>query len=173
MLKSLFTKIGGYDDTGPGTPEDLIFFHKHLDLGGGLYKVDLPLVYYRYHHTSQSKQIHRLDLVQVRMDAFERRVLSKWGNFTIWSAGRDGKKFFNLLTDENKAKVVAFCDIDPKKIGTKYVNSKTHHQIPIIHFKEAKPPLVICVALDRTNGEFEENVNALNLVEGVDYWHFC
>jgi len=107
------------------------------------------------------------------MDAFERRVLAKWDTFTIWSAGRDGKKFFNMLKDENKEKVIAFCDIDPQKIGTKYVNSKTHHQIPITHFTQAKPPLVICVALDRTNGEFESNVKAMNLVEGVDYWHFC
>lgn len=36
------------------------------------------------------------------------------------NAGRDGKKFFNMLKEENKKKVVAFCDIDQKKIGAKY-----------------------------------------------------
>jgi len=173
MLKSLFIKVGGYDETGPGTPEDMIFFHKHLDLGGGLYKVESPLVTYRYHENSMSKQIHRLDLAQVRLDAFERRVLAGWETFTIWSAGRDGKKFFSMLKPENKGKVVAFCDVDPKKIGTKYVNSQTHHQVPIIHFSEAKPPIVMCVALDRTNGEFEKIVAGLGFTEGVDYWQFC
>lgn len=120
-----------------------------------------------------STKIHRLDLLQIRLDAFERRVLSGWEKFTIWSAGRDGRKFFSSLKEENKRKVIAFCDIDPKKIGTKYVNSKTRHEVPIIHFSAAKPPLVMCVALDRTNGDFEKTVASLNLVEGVDYWHFC
>lgn len=40
--------------------------------------------------------------------------------FTIWSAGRDGKAFYNALSPVGKAQVVAFCDLDPKKIGQVY-----------------------------------------------------
>lgn len=42
------------------------------------------------------------------------------GKFTIWGAGRDGKAFYNALSDEGKARVVAFADIDEKKIGQRY-----------------------------------------------------
>lgn len=31
------------------------------------------------------------------------------------------QRFFMTLRDENKRKVKAFCDIDPKKIGTNFV----------------------------------------------------
>ena len=35
----VYEKVGGYDESEEGLPEDMIFFHKHLDMGGGLYKV--------------------------------------------------------------------------------------------------------------------------------------
>jgi len=174
MSKSWFEKVGGYDPIqgGPGLPEDMVFFHRHLDLGGGLFKVESPLVVYRYRKDSMSTQIHRLELLKVRLEAFERRVLSRWSHFTIWSAGRDGRKFFTMLDNKNKDKVVAFCDIDGKKVGTKYVHAWTKHVIPIIHYSQVTPPVVICVALDRTDGEFEKNVKNMNLIEGEDYYHF-
>jgi hypothetical protein len=83
-------------------------------------------------------------------------VLSKWDSFTIWSVGRDGKKFFNSLSVENQnkvpgplcvvcgvlaeqyrqltatidgSKVAAFCDIDPKKIGTKHTTRYVGHGV--------------------------------------------
>ena len=31
--------------------------------------------------------------------------------------------------------------------------------MPIVHFSEAQPPVVICVALDRTDGAFEANLH--------------
>jgi len=58
-----FEKVGGYDSIrgAPGLPEDMVFFHRHLDLGGGLFKVDVPLgCRYRYRKDSMSSQIHRL-----------------------------------------------------------------------------------------------------------------
>ena len=35
-----------------------------------------------------------------------------------------------------------------------------------------KMPILCCVALDRTNGQFEANLNSLQLIEGDDYFHF-
>ena len=68
------------------------------------------------------------------------------------------------------SKVVAFCDVNEKKIGTKYHNCVTKHSVPIIHFRDAKPPLVCCVALDRTDGKFERNVQSKGMTEGKDFW---
>ena len=42
-------RLGGFDETGKGTPEDLIFFYHHLDLGGKINRVDEILLIYRYH----------------------------------------------------------------------------------------------------------------------------
>lgn len=50
------------------------------------------------------------------------------------------------------------------------------HRVPVVHWKEAQPPLVMCVAMGRTGGAFEQNVaelaEQLQLREGVHYWHF-
>jgi hypothetical protein len=73
-------------------------------------------------------------------------------------------------------KVVAFCDIDEKKIGrtyrTKEMCSDDRPGIPIIHFSKATPPILTCVALDRTNDAFEANVRSLGLVEGRNLFYF-
>jgi hypothetical protein len=68
--------------------------------------------------TSQSALTTRKTLFHHRVLAFERRVLAHWPTFTIWGAGRDGKTFFNALTRPTRARVAAFCDIDPKKVPT-------------------------------------------------------
>lgn len=170
--RKIYDLVGGYAEHGPRTPEDLIFFHKHLDLGGKLFKVDIPLVVYRYHQNATSHKIHRLKLMDVRVEALENRVLKNWETFSIWGAGRDGRKLFGALSLENKKKLVAFCDVDVKKIGKDYHQAYTNLKVPVVHFSQVKPPLIICVSLDRTDGQFEANLASLNLVEGVDYFHF-
>jgi hypothetical protein len=59
------------------------------------------------------------------------------------------------------------------QIGTKYHNSITGETVPIIHWSAAVAPLVLCVTLNRTEGEFERNVASLGLTEGVDVWQFA
>ena len=124
--------------------------------------------------TSQSALTTRKTLFYHRVRALERRVLAAWPRFTIWGAGRDGKTFFNALASEYQGRVTAFCDVDPGKVGNVYHNSLTGGpRVPIVHFRDATKPLILCVALNRTDGEFEANVRSLGLVEGVDYWQFA
>jgi hypothetical protein len=40
--------------------------------------------------------------------------------FTVWGAGRDGKAFYNALSPAGQAQVLAFADIDPRKVGLAY-----------------------------------------------------
>lgn len=56
--RSVFDKVGGFSEDGKGTPEDLIFFYRHLDLGGKLFRVDEPLVIYTYHITATTFSIN-------------------------------------------------------------------------------------------------------------------
>ena len=43
----------------------------------------------------------------------------------------------------------------------------------MLHFTQANPPFVTCVALDRTGGAFEANLASLGLAEGKDFYYFC
>lgn len=103
------------DPTLGRVPEDLIFFLDHLLMGGGLAKVERPLVTYRYVHTSWSIGTKALDLQRVRIKYLQEKVLSKWPSFSIYGGGFDAKKFINLLSPENAKKVKMFGDIAPKR----------------------------------------------------------
>lgn len=46
---------------------------------------------------------------------------------------------------------------------------QTTFAIPIVHFTRVEPPVVICMKLDLTNGDFEKNLQSLKFVEGKDY----
>ena len=97
-------------------------------------------------------------------------------------------RFYLFIRNE---KVIAFCDVDIKKIGSYYVDLETKRPIPITSFSTVIPPVVIwlvnlfdplicwtsidllsnSVALDRTSGEFEKNLASMQWTESVDFWH--
>ncbi|KAK4872452.1 hypothetical protein RN001_014481 [Aquatica leii] len=175
--RSVFSNVGGFVEDGKGTPEDLIFFYKHLDLNGLLYRVDEYLeIYYYYPHTA-TFSIHEDTIWDLRLERLQRNVLCNWSQFTIWNAGKQGRKFYNSLNEENKKKVIAMCDVDTKMIGKNYVSydaksRKAGCPVKIISFREATVPIVICVKTDMSNGVFEQNLESLHLVEGNDYVFF-
>ena len=176
LARQAFDAVGGYcvqqsEGTNTPIPSDLIFFQSHLDHQGLVDRVEQPLVTYRYLEGSVSWKIPRKDLLRVRLRALERRVLEQWDHFTIWGAGRDGKSVINELEEKYRKKCVGFCDVDAKKIARGYHNPRKGIQLPVVHFSEVKPPLLICVAMGRTGGELETNIASLGLIEGIDYWH--
>jgi len=172
MARGTFVRGGGFREE---KCEDLLFLHAHVARGGSLHRVGgSPLVVYRYHAAAVTHATPRALLLRHRTAALEAAVLSahpSWARFTIWGAGRDGRDFFKAMSEDGKRRVAAFCDVDPKKIGSKYIYEA--HRVPIVHFREAQPPFVLCVALGRTGGAFEANVTSLGLREGLDYYHFC
>ncbi|XP_002739011.1 queuosine-tRNA galactosyltransferase-like [Saccoglossus kowalevskii] len=175
--REVFNKVGGFNEEGKGVPEDLIFFLEHLKQGGSVYRVDRCLLMYRYHPQAATHSVHCDTIWKIRMSAIQERVLSQWGSLTIWNAGKQGRKFYRSLTEKNKKKVIAFCDVDIKKIRKGVYNYEESQetpkpQIPILHFSDAKPPFIICVKLDLTGGGFESNLSSMNLKEGIDYYHF-
>ena len=99
-------------------------------------------------------------------------MLDSLDSFSVWGAGRDGRNFVNDLSEKNRKKVKEFGDVDVKKIGTRYVNPLTGVDVPIVHFSQLKPPVICCVALGRTAGVFEKNVESMHWKCGKDYWYF-
>ncbi|KAM7297568.1 UDP-GlcNAc:betaGal beta-1,3-N-acetylglucosaminyltransferase-like protein 1 [Ixodes scapularis] len=176
--RQVFEAVGGFDERGKGIPEDLIFFYRHLDLGGRVVRVDCDLLTYRYHPQQTTFSISESTIWDVRMERLCRTVLVHWTSFTIWNAGKQGRRFYRSLDPENRRKVLAFCDVDEKKIAKGvyiYEESKAipRPRVPIVHFTAASTPLVVCMKMDLTDGSFEANLASLNLKEGVDYIHFA
>ncbi|XP_068086111.1 queuosine-tRNA galactosyltransferase isoform X2 [Anabrus simplex] len=149
--RQVFDRVGGFSEAGVGTPEDLVFFYEHLDRGGDVWRVDKDLVVYRYHPSATTFSISRETIWKIRLRRLQEKVLSRWPNFTIWNAGKQGRLLYRCLDPQFRDRATAFCDVDNKKVGRFYEpyepGSPRTKRIPIVHFSEATPPLVVCVKL--------------------------
>ncbi|KAM6940683.1 queuosine-tRNA galactosyltransferase [Xenentodon cancila] len=175
--RKLFLKVGPFDEGGKGVPEDLLFFYQILRVGGSLLRVDQCLLVYRYHEKATTHSVTEETIWKLRVDFLQERVLSQWENFTIWNAGKQGRKLYRSLSLTNQRKVKAFCDVDENKIQKGFYTyeeseKRPKPKVPILHFKDASGPFIICVKLDMTGGVLEENLNSLQLKEGINYYHF-
>lgn len=154
---------------GRDVPEDLHFLYDALKNGFKFGKLrGDSLTGYRYHHNMASLKLHRRELLSVRVEAFESLVLTlpNWlEGFSIWGCGRDGRDVFRRLSKKSQDLVTMWADVDVKKIG------KRVYDKPVVHFTKVRPPIVCCVALDRSGRGFEKNLDSLNLRKGVDYVH--
>ncbi|KAJ3662338.1 hypothetical protein Zmor_006692 [Zophobas morio] len=172
--RKVFNNVGGFSEGGKGTPEDLIFFYKHLDLGGKVFRVDQCLLTYTYHLNAATFSVQESTIWKLRLQRLELNVLSNWEKFTIWNAGKQGRRFYHSLSVQHQKKVIAMCDVDVKKVGKAYIPFDPHTResgtpVDIVHFKDASPPFVVCVKINLTNGEFEKNLLSLHLTENIDY----
>ena len=119
--RAVHDRVGGYDEGGPGTPEDLIFFYRHLALGGRLARVPRPLLLWRFHagSTTGGRAVSWRTIWDLRIARLvallEAGRAPLAGGFTIWNAGREGKRVLNSLPPALKARVAGFCDVDAKK----------------------------------------------------------
>lgn len=175
--RSWFEKVGQFHEGGKGVPEDLLFFYQSLRLRGLVLRVDECLLVYRYHEHAATHSVLEQTIWDLRVDFLQERVLSQWDSFTIWNAGKQGRKLYRSLRPDNQSKVTAFCDVDENKIQKgfyTYEESKERPKpkIPVLHFRNASPPFIVCVKLDMTDGVLEGNLHSLQLTEGVHYYHF-
>nr|XP_057935910.1 UDP-GlcNAc:betaGal beta-1,3-N-acetylglucosaminyltransferase-like protein 1 isoform X1 [Doryrhamphus excisus] len=172
-----FSTVGWFNEENKGVPEDLIFFYQSLRQGGGVARVDQCLVVYRYHEKATTHSVKEETIWNLRVGFLQERIISQWGSFTIWNAGKQGRKLYRCLNAANQKKVKAFCDVDKNKINKGFYTYEDSEEqpkpkIPILHYKNASPPFVICVKLDMTGGILEENLKSLQLKEGTDFFHF-
>ena len=89
---------------------------------------------------------------ELRLKRLEECYLAKWPSFTIWNAGKQGRRLYRSLSEDSRRKVASFCDVDTKKIRQAvyiYEDStmRPKPRVPIVHFTDGKPPFVICVKL--------------------------
>uniref|UniRef100_A0A8C9P5M2 UDP-GlcNAc:betaGal beta-1,3-N-acetylglucosaminyltransferase like 1 n=1 Tax=Spermophilus dauricus TaxID=99837 RepID=A0A8C9P5M2_SPEDA len=144
--RAWFSHVGPFDEGGQGVPEDLLFFYQHLRKGGRVLRVDQTLLLYRYHPQAAT------------LSVLEKLEKTK-------------------TTQNAHPQVVAFCDVDENKIRKGFycyeeAQERPKPRVPVLHFRAARPPFVLCVKLDLTGGEFEENLRSLQLQEGRDFVYF-
>uniref|UniRef100_A0AC11D2R7 UDP-GlcNAc:betaGal beta-1,3-N-acetylglucosaminyltransferase like 1 n=1 Tax=Ovis aries TaxID=9940 RepID=A0AC11D2R7_SHEEP len=135
-----------------GVPEDLLFFYEHLRKGGGVVRVDQSLLLYRYHPGAATHSVLETTIWAHRVRFLEEQALPHWATFTIWNAGRQGRRLYRSLTAGSQRKVAAFCDVDENKIRKGFYcyedsQERPKPRIPVLHFRAARPPFVICVKL--------------------------
>ncbi|XP_015359484.1 UDP-GlcNAc:betaGal beta-1,3-N-acetylglucosaminyltransferase-like protein 1 isoform X1 [Marmota marmota marmota] len=175
--RAWFSHVGPFDEGGQGVPEDLLFFYQHLRKGGRVLRVDQTLLLYRYHPHAATLSVLETTIWTHRVCFLEEWALPQWASFTIWNAGKQGRRLYRSLTAASRCKVVAFCDVDENKIRKGFyryeeAQERPKPRVPVLHFRAARPPFVLCVKLDLTGGEFEENLRSLQLQEGRDFVHF-
>uniref|UniRef100_A0AC11BEH0 UDP-GlcNAc:betaGal beta-1,3-N-acetylglucosaminyltransferase like 1 n=1 Tax=Ovis aries TaxID=9940 RepID=A0AC11BEH0_SHEEP len=137
-----------------GVPEDLLFFYEHLRKGGGVVRVDQSLLLYRYHPGAATHSVLETTIWAHRVRFLEEQALPHWATFTIWNAGRQGRRLYRSLTAGSQRKVAAFCDVDENKIRKGFYcyedsQERPKPRIPVLHFRAARPPFVICVKLQQ------------------------
>ncbi|XP_059588168.1 UDP-GlcNAc:betaGal beta-1,3-N-acetylglucosaminyltransferase-like protein 1 isoform X3 [Alligator mississippiensis] len=147
-----FCHVGKFDEGGKGIPEDLLFFYKHVQKGGGVFRVDQCLLLYRYHPQAATHSVLEGTIWNHRVRFLEDQVLKHWMSFTIWNAGKQGRKLYRSLSPANRKKVAAFCDVDRNKIVKGFYTYEESEErpkpkIPIQHFRDATPPFIICVKM--------------------------
>nr|XP_024090336.2 UDP-GlcNAc:betaGal beta-1,3-N-acetylglucosaminyltransferase-like protein 1 isoform X2 [Pongo abelii] len=166
--RAWFSHVGPFDEGGQGVPEDLLFFYEHLRKGGGVIRVDQSLLLYRHHPQAATHSILETTIWTHRVRFLEERALPRWAAFTIWNAGKQGRRLYRSLTATSKRKVVAFCDVDENKIRKGFYchedsEERPKPRIPILHFRAAQPPFVICVKLVSVGPLAVEGLGGLRL----------
>uniref|UniRef100_A0A8C5UWY4 UDP-GlcNAc:betaGal beta-1,3-N-acetylglucosaminyltransferase like 1 n=2 Tax=Microcebus murinus TaxID=30608 RepID=A0A8C5UWY4_MICMU len=175
--RAWLSHVGPFDEGGQGVPEDLLLFYQHLRKGGGAVRVDQTLLLYRYHPQAATRSVLEATIWTHRVRFLEERALPHWAAFTIWNAGKQGRRLYRSLSAASRRKVVAFCDVDQNKIQKGFYcyedsQERPKPRVPVLHFRAARPPFVICVKLDLTGGAFEDNLRSLHLQEGRDFLLF-
>ena len=89
-----------------GHPEDLTFFYQHLRNNGSLHRVNETLLTYRYHEIAASFSVHENTIWDARLEFLEERVLPRLDRFTIWNAGKQGRRFYRSLNSSDRRKVL-------------------------------------------------------------------
>uniref|UniRef100_A0A4X1V529 UDP-GlcNAc:betaGal beta-1,3-N-acetylglucosaminyltransferase like 1 n=1 Tax=Sus scrofa TaxID=9823 RepID=A0A4X1V529_PIG len=105
--RAWFSHVGPFDEGGRGVPEDLLFFYEHLRKGGGVVRVDRSLLMYRYHPAAATHAVLETTIWTLRVRFLEEQALPRWATFTIWNAGRQGRRLYRSLTAESRRKVGA------------------------------------------------------------------
>ncbi len=173
MIRShVIKKFGGYQDRG--WPEDYDLYLRLYLAGHKFAKVPEVLLYWRDHPERLTRADSRYSLenfIRAKSNYIVPGPLKDRDAVIIWGAGMHGKRISKhlLRADVN---IIAFVDIDPKKIGS------TRRGRPIIPPEEVLPtweiynnPVILsAVGARGARQNIRERLTEMEFVEGKDWW---
>lgn len=170
--KQVILEVGGYQEHG--WAEDYDLWLRLAQAGKVFSKVPKILLEWREHPTRLTRIDSRYSLENfLRAKAYylKKGPISGRDAVIIWGAGMMGRRLSKQLKRQG-APIVAFVDIDPKKIG------HTKHQLPIISPDELilwlnryqRPILLAAVGARGARKLIRERMNDLGFIETVDWW---
>ena len=173
MRKAWFERIGGYQEHG--WPEDYDLWLRLYLAGARFAKIPRVLLEWREHpdrvtHTDSRYSVK--NFLRAKAHYLARGPLQDRDAVILWGAGMTGRRLSKHLIREEKQPVVAFVDVDPKKIGS------TRRGRPIIARDDLmnwwkryqNPVLLSAVRARKARPLIRARLNELGLVEGKDWW---
>jgi hypothetical protein len=159
--------VGGYRD--PGWPEDYDLVLRLWAAGHRFRNVEAPVLRWREHAARRSRSDPAYSLeafVRCKVHHLRATLLSRFPSVVVWGAGPVGKSFARELRAQG-ARVAAFVDVDPRKIGHDV------HGVPVISLEDAptyRDAFAIgAVAGEVARGEIREAIAAEGRRDGVDF----
>ncbi len=165
--------MGGYQERG--WPEDYDLYLRMYLEGAKFAKIPQVLLKWREHPARITRTDSRYSLenfLRAKAHYLKRGPLADRDAVIIWGAGMMGRRLGKLLMRDEEAPVVAFVDIDPKKIGN------TRRGKPIIPPEDLldwwgryqNPVVLAAVGARGARPLIRERLKAFGLREGQDWW---
>jgi glycosyltransferase involved in cell wall biosynthesis len=172
MRKTWVEKMGGYQDYG--WPEDYDLWLRMYLAGAVFAKVPEVLLAWRDHPERITRTDPRYSLenfLRAKAHYLARGPLEGRDAVIVWGAGMMGRRLGKQLQLQD-VPLVAFVDIDPKKIG------RTRRGLPVIAPGDlpgwwqrfSKPVVLAAVGARRARGLIRKRLNVFKLIEGQDWW---
>jgi glycosyltransferase involved in cell wall biosynthesis len=170
--KDWVERVGGYQERG--WPEDYDLWLRLYLIGAQFAKVPEVLFAWREHPERLTRTDGRYSLenfLRIKAYYLTRGPLADRDGVLIWGAGMVGRRISKHLLRQG-AHLVAFIDIDPRKIG------RTRRGLPILPPDElmemrnrySRPALLSAVGARGARHLIRKRLSGLGLVEGQDWW---
>lgn len=165
-------RVGGYQDNG--WAEDYDLWLRLYMVGARFAKVPRVLLEWRERSDRLTRRDPRYaveNFLRAKAYYLVRGPLLSRDGILIWGAGMMGRRISKYLLRQ-RAPLVAFIDIDPKKIG------RTRRGLPITAPVEIlelwrryhKPALLVAVGARGARAIIREQLTRIGLQEGEDWW---
>jgi glycosyltransferase involved in cell wall biosynthesis len=172
IRRQCLERAGGYQDHG--WPEDYdLWLRLHL-LGARFAKVPRVLLQWREHTERLTRTDSRYSVenfLRAKAHYLMRGPLSGRDGVILWGAGQMGRRISKHLQRAG-APLQAFVDIAPGKVGRKLRGLPIIRpdDLPILWGRHRRPALLAAVASRGARPLIREQLGALGLSEGEDWW---
>ena len=165
-------RVGGYQEHG--WPEDYDLWLRMHVAGAQFGKVDEVLLEWREHPDRLTRTDGRYSVenfLRAKAHYLCQGPLADRDAVVIWGAGQMGRRISKHL-ERGGAKLVAFVDIDPKKIGSvkRGLPIISADDLPDMLKRYQKPVVLAAVGSRGARQLIRERLTEMGLVETEDYW---